>query len=146
MAAGEPKIFGKFDLHEVPKLREWEVYFGIEDRDGVKAWKSKYPSIQNWLRYLRRYTKSASTRSVFLRVLYRFCQSTGFRPDELVELPPKKVEELIMDFVDELGETEYSRAYLNSIIRRLQSFFRVNGYETLKMNSFQNSPYNHRAC
>ncbi|MBN1762231.1 MAG: tyrosine-type recombinase/integrase [Methanomicrobia archaeon] len=136
MAAGEPRIFGKFELHEAPKLRDWELYFGIEDRDGADAWKSKYPSIQKWLRHLRRYTKSTSTMSVYLRILHRFCQYTSYGPDELVKLPPEKVEELIMDFVDELGETKYSRAYLNSIIRRLLSFFRVNGYETLKVRTY----------
>lgn len=136
MAVEEPKIFGKFGLHESPKLRDWELYFGIEDRDGVGAWRSKYPSIQNLLRHLRRYTKSTSTRSVYLRIIYRFCQYSRYGPDELVKLPPTKAEEFIMDFVDELGETEYSRAYLNSIIRRLQSFFRTNGYETLKVQTY----------
>jgi hypothetical protein len=91
----EPKIFGKFDLHEAPKLRDWELYFGIEDRDGADAWKSKYPSIQKWLRHLRRYTKSTSTRSVYLRILHRFCQYTRYGPDELVKLPSEKVKTLI---------------------------------------------------
>jgi integrase len=71
-----------------------------------------------------------------MRILYRFCQYSRYRPDELVKLPSKEVEALIMDFVDELGETDYSRAYLNSIIRRLQSFFRANGYETLKVRTY----------
>ena len=45
MAADTPKIFGTFDLHEPHKLRAWETYFGIEDRVGTKAGKSKYHSI-----------------------------------------------------------------------------------------------------
>ena len=125
MVADASKTFGKFDLHEPRKLRKWEIYFGIEDRTGVNAWKSNYQSVQNLLRHLRRYTQSASTRSVYLRILYRFCKYTGCNPDELVKLDAKKVRELIMDFVDELGEMDYSKAYLNSIIRRLQSFFRA---------------------
>ncbi len=136
MAIDTPKIFGKFELHEPRQLREWEIYFGIKDREGVKAWKSRYTSVQNLLRHLRRYTQSTSTRSVYLRILYRFCRHTGYDPDQLVALPPKQVNGLIMDFVDELGEQEYSKAYLNSIIRRLQSFFRANEYEGLKVQPY----------
>jgi len=136
MAIDTPKIFGRFDLYEPHKLRAWESYFGIEDRVGTKAWRSKYHSVRNLLRHLRRFTQSTSTRSVYLRILYRFCKHTGYDPDELAKLSPKKAEELIMDFVDELGEEDYSKAYLNSIMRRLQSFFRANGYESLKVRTY----------
>jgi integrase len=136
MVSDAPKIFGKFDLHEPRNLRKWEIYFGIEDRAGLNAWKSNYRSVQNLLRHLRRYTQSASTRSVYLRILYRFCKYTGCDPDELVKLDAKRVQELIMDFVDELGEKDYSKAYLNSIIRRLQSFFRANEFENLKLQTY----------
>jgi len=91
MAIEPPKLFGTFELHEPRQLREWEIYFGIEDREGVNAWKSQYTSVQHLLRHLRRYTKSSSTRSVYLRILYRFCRYTGYDPDQLVGLPPKQV-------------------------------------------------------
>jgi hypothetical protein len=103
MAVEPAKIFGKFELHEPHGLRDWEIYFGIEDREGVKAWKSNYTSVQNLLRHLTHYTKSTSTRSVYLRILHRFCKHTGKNPDQLVALPPKQVNGLIMDFVGELG-------------------------------------------
>jgi integrase len=136
MASETPKVFGKFELREPRQLRAWEIYFGIKDREGVKAWKSDYNAVQNLLRHLRRYTQSTSTRSVYLRILYRFCKHTEYDPDQLVALPPKQVNELIMDFVDELGEQDYSKAYLNSIIRRLQTFFRTNEYEGLKVQPY----------
>jgi len=58
MAVDAPKIFGKFELHEPRQLREWEIYFRIKDREGVKAWKSRYTSVQNLLRHLRRYIQA----------------------------------------------------------------------------------------
>jgi hypothetical protein len=61
-----------------------------------------------------------STKSVYLGILYRFCKYTRYDPYKLVKLSAKRVQELIMDFVDRLGEMDYSKAYLNSIIRRLQ--------------------------
>ena len=136
MAIEPVKIFGKFELREPHALRDWEIYFGIEDREGVNAWKSNYTSVQNLLRHLTHYTKSTSTRSVYLRILHRFCKYAGKNPDQLVALPPKQVNGLIMDFVGELGEQNYSKAYLNSIIRRLQTFFRANEYEGLKVQTY----------
>jgi hypothetical protein len=62
MAAEELNIFGKFDLHVIPKLRDWEIYLGIADKNGTGAWESNYPSMQKWLRHLRRCTKSRSMR------------------------------------------------------------------------------------
>jgi len=58
MAIEPPKIFGKFELHEPRQLRPWEIYFRIKDREGVKAWKSQYTSVQHLLRHLRRYIQA----------------------------------------------------------------------------------------
>jgi integrase len=137
MVTDAPKVFGKFESRKPRKLREWEIYFRINDREGANGWKSQYNSVHNLLRHLRRYTQSTSTRSTYLRVLHRFCRYTGCDPDQLVGLPPKQVSGLIMDFVDELDEQQdYSKAYLNSIIRRLQTFFTTNEYEGLRVQPY----------
>lgn len=130
------KAFGKLDLSLPLPLREFEVYFNIEARDGPTAWTSGYPSIQKLLDHLRRYTQSESSREKYLQVLYRFCLWTGHTISELVSMDKNRVESLIQRFIDELATMDRSRSYLNSLIKRLKTFFRVNGYEKLKVASY----------
>jgi integrase len=46
------------------------------------------------------------------------------------------VEELIQGYVDCLAKQNASRSYLNTIIKRLRTFFHVNGYTDLKLHRY----------
>lgn len=122
------QVFGKFDLHAQLPLRGFEVYFGITSREGPQAWRSSYASVQNLLNHLARYTRSYSSREKYLDVLRRFCQGSGYNPDELVRLSKENLSTMVQGFADQLASRDRSRAYVNSVIKRLRTFFRVNGY------------------
>ena len=122
------KAFGKFDPQEPLRLRGFEVYFKIRARKGLYAWRSDYPSVQRLLDHLQRYTQSESSREVYLNVLRRFCEWSSYDSEKLVQLPKFKVEKLVQDYVDGLAKEDRSKAYVNSLIRRLRTFFMVNGY------------------
>lgn len=53
--------------------------------------------------------------------------------DKLVHLPKEMVEDLIQNFADELAAMDRSKAYVNSVIKKLKTFFRSNGYKDLEV-------------
>lgn len=120
-----PKAFGKFYPGRPTSGKSFEVRFKIDKSDG---WKSGLPSVQNLLDHLARYTSSESSREIYLNVLKRFCEWSGYDPEKLVRLAKKAVEKLVQGYVDELAKKDRSKAYINSLIKRLRTFFRVNGY------------------
>lgn len=122
------KAFGKFTPNSAWQLREFEVKFQIEAREGPSAWKSRISAIQNLLDHLRRYTESECSREKYLRHLLQFCRRYGFNPEYAVRIPKKKVESLVQGFADELASKDRSKAYVNTVVKRLRTFFRVNGY------------------
>ena len=124
----DARAFGKLDLSSPPQLRPFEVYFNIIAREGAEAWKSSYVSVQNLLSHLGRYTMSYSSREKYLTLLHRFCRRTNLSPDQLARLPREKAEALIQNFADELAACGRSKSYVNTVIKRLRSFYRVNGY------------------
>jgi integrase len=69
-------------------------------------------------------------------MLRRFCQRTGYDPDGLTQLHQREVERLIQDYADEKARAQASRAYVNTIIKRLRTFYRVNGFEDLKLQVY----------
>ncbi|RLI76223.1 hypothetical protein DRP05_13315 [Archaeoglobales archaeon] len=127
------KAFGKFDPHARLPLRKFEIYFGIKARDGSEGWKSSYNSVQKLLNHLARYTRSEGSREKYLDLLRRFCEWSGYNPEELVHLPKEMVEDLIQNFADELAAMDRSKAYVNSVIKKLKTFFRSNGYKDLEV-------------
>ena len=127
------KAFGKFDPHAEPQPRKFEVYFGITARDGAEGWKSRYESVQRLLNHLARYTRSEGSKEKYLNILRRFCEWSGYHPEELVQLPKEEVEELIQSFADELAAMDRSKAYVNTVIKKLKTFFRANGYKDLEV-------------
>lgn len=120
--------FGKPHPSNLP-LRNFEVYFGIPAREGPEAWRSGYASVQNLLDHLSRYTKSYSSRSRYLNLLKNFCWKVGHNPDKLLSLPKRRVESLVQRFADELAANGRSKSYVNTVIKRLRTFFRVNGFK-----------------
>jgi len=122
------KAFGKFGLDEPLPLRKFENLFRIDAREGPRSWVSSYVSVQKLLDHLQRFTKSESSKEVYLNVLRRFCEWSDLNPTRLVHLPKTKVEELIQSYVDELATEDKSKTYINSLIKRLRTFFKLNGY------------------
>ena len=127
------KAFGKFDLRAKLPPRKFEVYFGIKAREGAEGWRSSYDSVQKLLNHLARYTKSEGSKEKYLNILRRFCEWSGYNPDELVRLSKEDVESLIQSFADELASMNRSKAYVNSVIKKLKTFFRSNGYKDLEV-------------
>ena len=128
--------FGKISLDGSRPLRGFERYFGIEAREGPGAWKSSYASVQRLLDHLSRYSGSDGSRESYLNMLRRFCQRTGYDPDGLTQLNKNEVERLIQDYADGKARAQASRAYVNTIIKRLRTFYRVNGFEDLKLQVY----------
>lgn len=58
----------------------------------------------------------------------QLCRWTCLGPEELVRLPKGRIENLVQSFADELAVKGRSKAYVNSVIKRLRTFFRVNGF------------------
>lgn len=127
--------FGKLDFLNL-RLRAFEVYFKIQARRGPMAWRSGYDSVQKLLNHLSRYTKSESSRVRYLNHLRQFCEWSALKPDQLVSLQKERVEALVQGFVDELAGLDRSRAYVNSVIKRLRTFFRANGIKDLDLKTY----------
>jgi integrase len=123
---GNGKAFGRLNLTKPLELRQFEQFFGIASREGIEAWKSKYKSVQNLLDHLSRFGRSESSKEVYLNQLRRLCEWLKLDPDELVDLPKHKVEVSVQKFVDQAAGLNRSRAYVNSMIKRFRTFFRVN--------------------
>jgi len=68
--------------------------------------------------------------------LKRFCTRTGHTPDQLVTLPKNSVEHLIQDYADGFAKRDRSRGYVNIILKRLNTFFTVNGYDRLDLRRY----------
>lgn len=128
--------FGKFDLTSPLPLRSFEIDLGIKARDGSRAWSSSDSSVQYLLDHLKRFTRSYSSREKYLQVLRRFCQWSGYTPSQLVSLDKSQIERLIQRFIDDLAALDRSPSYLNSLIKRLRTFFRVNGFDDLGVATY----------
>lgn len=122
------KAFGKFYVNQAARLRSFEKAFNIETRTGAGAWKSQSPSVQNLLDHLSRQTRSESSREVYLNTVRRICEYHAMGPDELIHLSKEQAENLIQNYVDGLAATNRSKTYINSVIKRIRTFFRVNGF------------------
>lgn len=130
------KAFGKFNINEPLPLRKFEVFFGIPSRDGPNAWTSSYPSVQALLTHFLRYTRSTGSRESYLNQLKRFCISTGQTPDQLTTLDNATVEQLIQRYLDDMNRRGKSPSYLNTTLKRLKTFFTVNGYKDLNLHGY----------
>ena len=132
-------------MGDLPPLRTFEKYFGIGAREGPEAWKSSFASVQMLLDHLSRFSGSEGSRQSYLDMLKRFCQRTGYDPDGLTQLHKNEIERLIQDYADEKARDQASRAYVNTIIKRLRTFFQVNGFEDLKLQThYQPTRYRKR--
>jgi len=129
------------DLKHPHQLRDWEIYFGITSTKGPQAWRSKYNSVQKLLRHLKRYTESEGSRALYLRILFRYCQHYSKNPDKLIQYDKEEASEMVQDFVDDMGDKRYSKAYLNGILRKLKTFYKANKIELDLKSFFVSSRY-----
>jgi integrase len=136
---GKGKAFGKLDLTKPLELRQFERFFGITSREGAGAWKSKHKSVQNLLDHLCRFGKSESSKEVYLNQLRRLCILLKLDPDQLANLPKHNIEMSVQRFVDQTAGLDRSRAYVNSMIKRFRTFFRVNG-KSPKLHAYSVPP------
>jgi integrase len=96
----------------------------------VDGWRSEYASVQKLLDYLKRKTRSETSRVKYLQELHRFLKHAKVaNPDDLVRRSKKEVEGLLQDFVDALAEKGCSIRYINTLIADLKLFFKVNGFK-----------------
>lgn len=131
--------FGKLDLTKPLGLRKFERFFGITSREGPEAWRSNYKSVQNLLDHLNRFGRSESSKEVYLNQLRRLCEWLKLDPDQLANSPRHKVETSVQGFVDQIASRDRSRAYVNSMIKRFRTFFRVNG-KSPKLHAYSVPP------
>jgi len=129
----QAKAFGKFAPSQLHPLRPFEAAFRIPEREGPAAWRSGIPSIQNFLNHLARYTRCESSREKYLRHLLQFCRWCGLTPEQLAQLPIEQAQSLVQTFADQLAEMGRSKAYVNTVLKRLKTFFRANGCQGLKL-------------
>ncbi|WGI17685.1 tyrosine-type recombinase/integrase [Methanonatronarchaeum sp. AMET-Sl] len=121
----EKKQFGKFKQGQQP-LRQFEKNLKIKARKGTDAWKSKYKTIQRFLNHYARQTKSMKTRKVYLRTISRYTKHLDIEPDQLTQQTKEAIEQQLEDYRDQLLIEEKSRRYINSEIKRIESFYRTN--------------------
>lgn len=102
----------------------WEEYLKIS------GWESGYSSVNNLLRHLRyRKTGSERSRETYCSSVHSFCIFTDKFPDELVVLEKEDIEKLIEDYCYHNMERRWkSPRTANSVLFRLKTFFKVNGF------------------
>ena len=96
----------------------------------VKEWSSNYRSVNNLLLHLMRKSKSEGSKRLYLWHLFKFCQYTDKKPNELVALTRNRVEKLVQEYADSLRDA--SPRYSNLAIAILKSFFIANGFKRAK--------------
>jgi len=117
----------------------------VHDLNGllrVKAWESRYQSVNNLLLHLSRKSRSEGTRKLYLWHLYKFCQFTNRTPAQLAEMRRDDVEKTVQHYADSLASVS-SRSYANIAISALKAFFSVNGFKrnkALEIQSYYQPP------
>ncbi len=110
-----------------------------------EGWVSRYESVNNLLKHLKRKTQSEASRQIYLATVNRFCNSLGIDPDTIVTWDKKKIEQAIQNFCDELKISPNTR---NIYMSNLIMFFYANGFKvgkrpTLELESYH-VPSRHR--
>lgn len=93
----------------------------------VEGWNSDYRSVNNLLLHLMRKTKSEGSKGLYLWHLFKFCQYTGKKPNELITLRRDRVENVVQEYADSLMPA--SPRYSNLAVAILKAFFFVNGFK-----------------
>lgn len=94
-----------------------------------KGWKSEYASVNKLIDHLETVrSNSFQNKSGICYELSRLCEITQMTPDELVRLKREDVESCIKKLAEALMKrTDWDRT-INSVKRRLNTFFQVNGF------------------
>ena len=95
----------------------------------VRGWGSEYVSIDKLLKHLARKSKSKSSKRLYLRIVYKFCQNSGLEPDQLILLEKAEIENMVQTYADGYNNERYSRATANRILSVLKIYFALNGFK-----------------
>ena len=124
----EPKILHKtLDLKHPRGLIKCSNYQAFLR---VKGWQSEYRCVNQILAHLMRKCKSEGSRRLYLWHLYKFCEFTGRKPNELVTLKTHQAEKLAQQYADSFSSK--SPRYSNLAIAVLKAFFVANGFKHAK--------------
>jgi len=85
------------------------------------------PDVQRWYRNVAR--GSQVTADVYLRRLGGFCADHGMTPKELAAMGQRKLENLLLDSVDELEKQGRAGSYIKSIVKAVKSWLSYNRRE-----------------
>jgi hypothetical protein len=80
----------------------------------VSGWSSRYRPVNNLLLHLMRKSRSEASRRLYLWHLYKFCEFTGKKPNELVKLRRNRAEKLVQEYADSMMGT--SPRYSNLLV------------------------------
>ena len=95
-------------------MRIGKKYIGLlEDQD-----------IRRWYDNLMR--GAQSTADVRLRGLGRFCLRFGITPKSLLEMPEKKISDLLMDYVTEMEKEGKAGSYVDTCLKPVKSWLKYN--------------------
>ncbi|MCW4051102.1 MAG: tyrosine-type recombinase/integrase [Candidatus Bathyarchaeota archaeon] len=73
-----------------------------------------------------------------------FCESTGYTPDQLTSLTEPQISQLIQSHIDTLATNGMSKSYVNTVNKRLKTFFRANGIKPETRSYYQPTRYRKR--
>lgn len=113
------------------KHSNYQTFLKVED------WTSEYQSVNQILIHLSRKCKSEGTRKLYLWHLYKFCEFTHQKPNQLIKLKTQQAEKLAQQYADTFGSK--SPRYANLAIIILKTFFTSNGFtreKTLELESY----------
>lgn len=96
----------------------------------VEGWASKYPCVNQILAHLMRKCKSEGSRKLYLWHLYKFCEFTHQKPNQLVKLKTNHAEKLVQHYADTFSSK--SPRYANLAIIILKTFYASNGFTRAK--------------
>jgi site-specific recombinase XerD len=115
-----------------PKPRTKSVFFVFLR---VQGWSSDYPAVDCLLRHLARKSRSEASKRSYCWHLYKFCQFTNKRPNELVRLRRDVAERLVQKYADSLKQSPRSA---NMAVVSLKAFYSSNGYKHIRALDLEN--------
>jgi hypothetical protein len=97
--------------------------------------------VGRWFKNLSR--GSIITATVYLRRLGAFCQKNKISPKEIIALPQKEINNLLLDMVSDLAKEGKAGSYISSNLKALKSWLAYNEVEIkvkIKIEGAEDSP------
>ncbi len=97
---------------------------------------SKYDSVNNWIKAIKRRGNSYATKRSYFKCLARFVKYSKLDPDALIKLRKKDVEGKVQAFCDTYAERRKLRS-AHIFTGYLRSFFKHNGIKDLDLDGYK---------